>query len=88
MRKNDNAFPHFSSIDELVAYVDAHDVGDELDAMPEAHFDVELRTREHVVTLDGDLAEQIEKIADMEHVPSQRLINTWLRERLTHLHAA
>ncbi len=52
MRKNDNAFPHFSSIDELVAYVDAHDVGDELDAMPEAHFDVELRTRKMEKTND------------------------------------
>ena len=88
MRKNANAFPRFSSTDELVAYVEAHDIGEYLDVMPEAHFDVELRTRKQVVTLDDDLAEQIEKIAVTEHIPSQRLINTWLREKLTHLHAA
>ena len=36
--------PAFSSLDELVRFVDENDVGDYLDVMPEAHFDVNLKS--------------------------------------------
>lgn len=45
-----------SSIDELGELFDTHDMGESWDQMPEASFEIDIRRRKHVVTLDEDLA--------------------------------
>ena len=37
------SLPRFSSLDEAIEFFDTHDLGDYLDQMPEAHFDVKLQ---------------------------------------------
>ncbi len=89
MTKNDtHVLPHFTSITELVAYFDTHDFGDHLENMPEVNFDVDIQQQKHLFTLDEDLAEQLAQIASNQSIPSEVLINTWLRERITQLHTA
>lgn len=87
-KKHENMFPHFDSLDALVEYVDRHDLGDYLESMPEVHFDVDIREQIHLVRLDEDIATQIEKIAFRQHIPSEVLINTWLRKKLAHVEVA
>lgn len=76
------------TLEAFVTYFDAHDLGDELDGLPEVRFDVDLQTRKHLVTLDEDIAEQVEKIALRQHIPSEVLINAWLREKIARLETA
>ncbi len=77
-----NPLPKFDSLDDLVAFFETHDLGDYLDRMPEANFDIDLKRRTHIVTIDDDLAEKLDAIARTRHLPSERLINVWLREKI------
>ncbi len=87
-RKSKQPFLGQGSLEAFVTYFDTHDLGDELDGLPEVQFDVDIQARKHLVTLDEDIAEQVEKIALRRHIPSEVLINAWLREKIAHLGAA
>lgn len=47
--------PRFNSIDELVEFFDTHDMGEYWDQMPEAHFDIDIRSRRHIFTIDEEI---------------------------------
>ena len=87
-KNNTQAMPKFASLDELVEYFDTHDLGEHLENMPEVYFDVDIQERRHLFTLDEDLAAELAKIASIEKIPSEVLINSWLREKIAHLHIA
>ena len=74
--------PRFRSMDELVSFFDAHDMGDYLGRMPAARFDVDIRRTRHLFSLDADLADGLTRIARSKRTSSQRLLNGWLRERI------
>ncbi len=75
--------PKQRSLRETIEFFETHDLGDYLDAMPEAHFDIDLKRRTHVIALDEDVADKVTEIARAKHVPSQTLINAWLREKIS-----
>lgn len=77
-----NNLPPHKSLDELVEFFDAHDMGDYLEQMPEVHFDVALKRRTHLVVLEEELADKLEKIAKMKQIPAEALINAWLKEKI------
>ncbi|HEX9735642.1 MAG TPA: CopG family antitoxin [Thermoanaerobaculia bacterium] len=70
------------SVDELVRFFDAHDMGAHWDEMPEVHFDVDIKRRAHLVAVDDDLVDKIAEVARTKHVSSESLINALLREKL------
>lgn len=74
--------PKFDSLEELTDFFDENDLGEYLDAMPEAEFDVELEHRRHYVAVDDDVAERLTEISKTEHLPSGAIVNSWLREKL------
>ena len=74
--------PKFNSIGDLVEFFETHDLGDYLDQMPEAHFDIDLKRRTHLFAIDDDLAKKLTEIARTKRVPSEKLINVWLREKI------
>lgn len=74
--------PQFGSLDKLVEFFDTHDMGEYLDDMPEAHFDIDIKRRTHVFSLDEDLAERVTAIAKAKRIPSKTLINEWVREKV------
>lgn len=76
------AIPKFNSLDELVAFFDAHDMGEYWDQMPEAHFDIDIKKNTHIFSLDEDLAETLTQIARAKNIPSRMLINEWLSEKV------
>jgi hypothetical protein len=76
------SMPKFSSLGELVEFFETHDLGEYWDHMPEAHFDIDIERRTHVFALDEDLAERLTAIARAKQIPSETLINVWLREKL------
>lgn len=74
--------PHFRYLDELVEFFDTHDLGEYWNEMPEAHFDVDLKRRTHLVAIDAKLAGRLSQIARSRQTSSQRLINSWLKEKI------
>jgi hypothetical protein len=63
--------PSFASLDEMVEFFDEHDMGDYLEQMPEAEFDVNLQRRTHLVALDEEIIERLAEIARHEHLPKR-----------------
>ena len=74
--------PKFGSLDKLVAFFDTHDMGDFWDRLPKADFDVNIKTRKNLFAIDTNLLPRLNEIAKSKRVPTQKLINTWLREKL------
>lgn len=74
--------PKFGSLGELVAFFDTHDMGAYWDQLPKAEFEVNIRTRKHLVAVDEEIISSLNKIAKLKKVPSETLINTWLREKI------
>ena len=81
-RSKSKPLPKFDSLDELVAFFDKHDMGEYWDQLPEAKFQVSIKTRKHLVAIDKEIIPTLNKIAKSKKVPSERLINTWLREKI------
>jgi hypothetical protein len=75
--------PQSHSLDELVAFFETHDMGEYWDHLPEADFEVDLKTRRHLVALDEELADKLTEIAKVKHIPSEALMNSWLREKIS-----
>jgi len=83
MRKSKSKnLPSFGSLDELVDFFDTHDLGDFWDEMPEAHFEVDIKKRRHLIAIDAELANKLTKIARSRKTSSQGIINSWLREKM------
>ena len=76
------SIPKFTSLDKLVEFFDTHDIGEYWDAMPEVHFDIDIKKRTHLFALDEDLAKRVTAIARAKRIPSKMLINEWLREKV------
>jgi hypothetical protein len=74
--------PKFKSVAELAEFFDTHDMGDYWDQMPKARFDIDLKKSTHVFAIDKDLAEKLTAISKKKHIPSTKLINAWLREKI------
>ena len=75
--------PH-KSLDELVEFFDTHDMGDHLEGMPEVEFTVVLRNKRYLLAIDEEVASQLTEIAKTEQVSAEALVNSWLRERISH----
>ena len=79
---NPKSPPRRRSIDELVDYFETHDMGEHFDQMPETHFDVEIKSRKHLIVIDEEVLSTLAEIAEEEGVSTDELINTWLKERI------
>jgi hypothetical protein len=78
--------PRFRSLDELVEFFENHDFGDYLAQMPEVEFEVDIKRKTHLFTLDDELARKLTKIAKAKHISSAALIHEWLREKILEHH--
>ncbi len=73
----------FGTIKELVEqFNNGDDMGDYLDMLPEAHFDVDLKKRTHMVAIDAELASKLADIARQRRTSTSILIDSWLREKI------
>jgi hypothetical protein len=81
-RSKSKTLPKFESLNELVEFFDNHDMGDYWDQMPEVDFDVDIKTRKNLVAIDEEIIPRLNEIAKSKKVSSERLINTWLREKI------
>ena len=83
MRPNMQQLLSFTSLDELVACFDTPDMGEYEEDLPEAHFDVELRRKTHLVAIDEETNNRLTEIAEQERTPAESLVNSWLKEKIS-----
>ena len=81
-RSKSKPFPKLGSINELVEFFDRHDMSDYWDQLPKAEFEVNIKTRKHLVAIDEKIIPKLDEIAKSKKVSSAKLINTWLREKI------
>lgn len=83
MEKNKaRTLPRSKSFKELIDFFETHDMGDYWEKMPEAHFDVSIKKRKHLVALEEDIVDKLTEIAKSKKVSSESLINTWLKDKI------
>jgi len=83
MAKNKSKpLPKLGSLAELVAFFDTHDMGEYWDQLPKAEFEVNIKTKKHLVAVDEEIIPKLNKIAKSKKIPSEKLINAWLREKI------
>lgn len=76
------SLPQFGSLDELVRFFDAQDLGEYWNDMPEGHFEVDIKKRRHLLALEADLAIRLTEIAKARKISSEVLVNAWLEEKI------
>ena len=81
-RNKTKTLPKFESLDELVEFFDDNDMGDYWEQLPKAHFDINIKTRKHLVAIDEEIVPKLNEVAKSTKVSSEKLINNWLREKL------
>jgi hypothetical protein len=74
--------PKSGSLDELVQFFESHDMGEYWEHLPEAHFDIDIKKRTFLFAIDEDVAKRLADIAKAKHLPSEALVNAWLREKI------
>ena len=83
MEKNKSkTLPRSKSIKELIDFFETHDMGDYWEEMPEAHFEVNIKKRKHLVALEEDIVGKLTEIAKSKKVSSESLINAWLKDKI------
>ncbi|MFH1287756.1 MAG: CopG family antitoxin [bacterium] len=71
-----------NSLGRLVKFFDTHDMGDYFDAMPEVKFEVDIKRKAHLFSIDISIADKLTAIAESKKIPSGYLINKWLKEKI------
>jgi len=73
--------PKFGTNQELVDYFDTRDMGDHWEQMPEAHFEVNLKKKTYLVSVDEEVMKRLTEIARSRQTSTESLVNSWLREK-------
>lgn len=74
--------PPLKSLDKLIKFFDKHDMGEYWDKMPEVKFEVDIKRRVHLFSLDLEIESKLTEIAKSKHISSEKLINRWLKEKV------
>jgi CopG antitoxin of type II toxin-antitoxin system len=81
-RSKSREAPLPKKLDDLVGFFETHDMSDYWERMPEAHFEVDIKKRTHLIAIDEEIADQITAIAKSKKTSSESLVNSWLKEKI------
>ena len=81
-RSKSRTIPLPKQVDDLVEFFEAHDMGEYLEKMPEAKFEIDIKKRTHLIAIDEEIADRITTIAKSKKTSSESLINAWLKEKV------
>ena len=74
--------PSFNSTQELVDFFDNNDMGEFWEEMPEVYFDVDLKRKQYLISVDESLMSKLLKIAKSQEVSIEALVDSWLKEKV------
>jgi hypothetical protein len=74
--------PDFRSLEEAADYWDTHSFADHLEDTEPVEIEVCLEQRRILLKIDHDLSEKLKKIAQKKRQSYDKLINSWVREKI------
>jgi hypothetical protein len=74
--------PDFKSLDEAADYWDTHSFADYFEDTEPVEIEVRLAGRKILLEIDRDLSEKLKKIARKKRQSYDKLINSWVREKI------
>jgi stress-induced morphogen len=77
---------HFSNVEEAAEFLDTHDSGDYEEYLKYVDCEVRIKQRLFEVAVDSELFEKVSSIARKRRLSPERLINRWLREKISREH--
>ena len=81
-RKHRDPLPErFDSLEEAAEFWDTHDSADYEEYMRDVEFDIDIKRRTYLISLDGELYRKVENIARKKGVPTETLVNLWIEEK-------
>jgi hypothetical protein len=83
MEKDKNL--RFKTYEEAAEWFDTHDMSDYQDQMRSVDFHFDLRKNRDWVELEREIANSVRKLAKKQNVPTRKLVNQLLKERLGNL---
>ncbi len=75
----------FKTYEEAAEWFDTHDMSDYEDEMKPVDFQFDLRKNREWVELEREIAKSVRKLAKKQNIPTRKLVNELLRDRLEHL---
>ena len=72
----------FKNYEEAADWFDTHDMSDYQDQMQPVDFQFDLRKNRNWVELEGEIARNLRQLAKKQRIPTRRLVNELLKERL------
>jgi len=80
--KKPDALPeHFASLEEAAEFWDTHDSTHYEEFMRDAECEVDITSRQYLISLDGDLFRKVSSMAQAKGISSETLVNLWVREK-------
>ena len=74
--------PNFVSTQEIVDFFETNDMGEYENELSEVHFDVDIKDKHYLISVDRDLMSQLLEIARGQQVSVEMLVDSWLKEKL------
>ncbi|MBW2167071.1 MAG: hypothetical protein JRG74_13560 [Deltaproteobacteria bacterium] len=72
----------FKTYEKAADWFDTHDMSDYEDQMQPVDFQFDLRKNRNWVELEGKIAKNVRQLAKKQRIPTRRLVNELLKERL------
>jgi hypothetical protein len=74
--------PDFRSLEEAAEYWDTHSFAEHLEDTEPIDIEVDLAGRRITLEIDSDLSEKLKKISKKSKKSYDKLIGSWIRERI------
>lgn len=74
--------PEFKTLEEAADYWDTHSFADHLEDTEPVEIEVCLDKRRICLEIDPDISEKLKKIAQKKGQSYNKLINSWIREKI------
>ena len=73
---------HFKNYEEAAEWFDTHDMSDYENKLRPVDFHFDLRKNREWVELEREIARSVRSLAKKQNIPTRKLVNELLRERL------
>ena len=78
----ENKLPEFATTEELVEFFETNDMGNYPDQLTDADFEVDIKKRTFLLSVDRDLMKKLAKLAKAKGTSTEALVNSWLEEKV------
>jgi hypothetical protein len=72
---------HFDSLEQATEFWDTHDSADYEGHMADVEFEVDIKKRAYLISLDGELYRKVRAVVRKKVIPAETLVNRWIEEK-------